>query len=211
MEPLSDRVARRTFTQAKRGYDIREVEAFLAQTVDRIRSLEAELAASHGKLNAFERSAGASKDAGLVVQDAFRVATLRRDEIIEQAKERAATIIADAEARVARRSRTDPAVASAEADVIVGNAREEAGRLVAAAERRAREIIRVAKAQADQEAATAMVDAREKSREAQIEYRRVAQQLRDLRSAVSQMLQEGAAGHEEIRVVLASEGATATS
>lgn len=211
MEPLSDRVARRTFSQAKRGYDVREVEAFIAQTVDKIRSLEAELAASHGKLNGYERAAGASKDAGLVVQDAFRVATMRRDEIIEQAKERAAAIIADAEARVARRAQADPAIASAEADVIVGNAREEAGRLVAGAERRAREIIRVAKAQADQEAAVAMVDATERTQEAQVEYRRIAQQLRALRSAVSQMLQDGAAGHEEIRVVLAPEGATTAS
>lgn len=206
MEPLSDLVARRTFTQAKRGYDVREVEAFVAQTVDRIRSLEAELAASHGKLNAYERSFGAEKDAGLVVQDAFRVATMRRDEIIEAAKERAAAIIADAEARAARGRRVDPGVAAAEADVILSNAREEAGRLVAAAERRAREILRVAKAEADQEAAKAMVDAREAASAADVEYRRIAQQLRDLKTAVNRMLQDGAAGHEEIRLVFATEG-----
>jgi cell division septum initiation protein DivIVA len=205
MEPLSDRVARRTFTQAKRGYDVREIEAFLAQTVDSIRSLEAELATTHGKLNAFERAQGASKDAGLVVQDAFRVATLRRDEIIEQAKERAAAIISDAEARATRMSQSDPGVAHAEAQVIIGNAREEAGRLVAGAERRAREILRIAKAQADQEAARAVVDAGEQASATQVEYRRVAQQLRDLKSAVNQMLQEGAAGNEEIRLVFASE------
>lgn len=210
MELLSDVVARRTFTQTKRGYDVREVESFVAETVDWIRGLEANLAIAHGKLTAFERNIDAEKDADLVVQDAFRVATARRDEIIADAEARAATIVADAETRATAVHGATPAVAEAEADVILKNARDEAGRIVVGAERRAREILKVARAEADQDAATAMVDAREAASNAQAEYRQITKQLTELKSAVNRMLQSGVEGSEEIQVVFAGEAAGLT-
>lgn len=211
MELLSDVMARRTFNQAKRGYDVREVEAFVAEMVDRMRGVEGELAIAYGKLNTYERSVDAEKDAALVVQDAFRVATARRDEIIAEAEVRAAAIVAEAESRAGVRVAHNPGVAEAEAEVILAGARDDAGRLVVAAEQRAREILRVARAEADQDAATAMVDAREAASAAQAEYRAVVEQLRTLKDSVNRMLQSGAEGSEEIRLVFSSEGASLTS
>ena len=161
MELLSDAISRRTFNQTTRGYDVREVEGFMADAVERARALETDLAGAYGKLNAFERSADAGKDAGLVVQDAFRVVTARRDEIIAEAEVKAAAIVAEADSRAAAATGANPAVAQVESDMILNGAREKADQLVVAAEQRSREILRVAKAQADTEGARAMVDARE--------------------------------------------------
>jgi vacuolar-type H+-ATPase subunit H len=208
MELLSDVVARRSFRLSKRGFDIGDVESFVDETVERIRALEGELSIAHGKLTAFERNADAGKDAGLVVQDAFRVATTRRDEIIKDAEVRAAGIVAEAEARSRALQGSPAAIAEVEADVILKNARDEAGRIVVEAERRAREILRVARAEADQDATTAIVDAREAATNAQAEYRQITRQLTELKSAVNRMLQNGAEGSEEIRVVFASESAS---
>lgn len=209
MEPLSDVVARRTFTQTKRGYDMREVETFVAHAANRIRGIEAELAIARGKLTNYERSADATKDAGMVVQDAFRVATARRDEIIADAESKAASIIKEAELR-AQGLAPRESVAEAEAEVILAEAREEAGRLVVGAEKRAREILRVARAEADRDAAVAMTDAREATSTAQVEYRQISKQLKDLKTAVNRMLQDGAATSEEIRLVFSTEAANLT-
>ena len=210
MELLSDVMARRTFTPAKRGYSVREVEGFVADMVERARALEAEMAIAYGKLNTFERAADAEKDAAVVVQDAFRVATARRDEIIAEAEVRAAAIVAEAESKAGVMGSHSPGVAEAEAEVILADARDEAGRLVVAAEQRAREILRVARAEADQDAATAMVDAREAATAAQAEYRVIVQQLRDLKDSVNRMIQTGAEGSEEIRLVFSGETANLT-
>lgn len=207
MELLSDAVAERSFERVKRGYDVRSVDAFLSDVGRRIRSLEAELAIAHGKVSTYERTAAAGKDANTVVQDAFRVATLRRDEIIAEATAKAAAIVADAELRTRPEVAFDASSATVEADVIIAGAREEAGNIVVDAERRAREILRVARVEADHEAAAAMVDTREATTAARIEHDHIARQLRDLKNAVNRMLQDGVEGHEEIRLVFA-EGVT---
>lgn len=203
MEPLSDRVARKTFTMGKRGYEIREVEPFMADLVDQIRGLENELANAYGKLNAYERVGAAGKDAELVVQDAFRIATTRRDEIIAQAEARAAAIIADAETRAGRGG---GGIAQGESDFILAEAQRKADQAVAAAQHRAREILRVAKAEAENEKRRLLDDAGGDADEARAEYRAIAGRLVDLKQAVNRMLQDGAGASEEIRLVFARDG-----
>ena len=218
MDSLSTQVASHEFPTTKRGYDPAAVDAYLRTLGRDISKLEGELSVTRTKLSAMEKRIKDNKDADTVVSTAFLAAAESKRKLLEEAEQRAAQMIADAEAAVAdikppsneeldllrdeaeqilNRARRHLTESRAEADQTLEEAKAEAEQLVADARRQALAAVTTGQTETDREV-EAVRD----------ELQRLVLMLRSLKTAVREGFDYAEAGSEQLRVVL-GESATA--
>lgn len=211
-KPLSDQLVEVDFEQVRRGYDPIAVTSFLAKLSEQARRLEAEVANANARYNALERRAKDVETNKHSVSAAFVAAADAKQALLADAERKANRILDRAKDQAARlsgphddleKSRSEIADlmmrakrrldnAEAEAEEIMAAAREEADALTS----RTRNNALSAVTESKREAERLLTDAQD-------EYRRISLMLRGLKSAVREVIGEGEAEHDEIRVVLA--------
>lgn len=217
-KPLSDKLVEVEFEQVRRGYDPIAVTSFLTKLSERARQLEVELANANARNNALERRLGESESNKSQVSAAFVAAADAKQALLADAERQAQRIIDQAKDQADRLG--GPHVEVEQSRLEVAELMLQAQRKVASAEEEATQIIAAAQAEADSltartrnEALGAVTQSKAEAErmlaEAENEYRRISLMLRGLKSAVREMLDSGAAGHEHIRSALTESEAVA--
>lgn len=212
METLSSAVEARVFDSVKKGgYDLDQVDRFMARVADEALSLERQLTAAHAKIRGLERHLEGTKETDEAVGAAFLAAADAKDRILEDAERRATGILAQARAEASDLSTPRRAleIQQKEVDELLARAEtardradEEADGLLAAARKQAERIV----AEARRDALAAIEESKQEAEDwveqVRAEHKRVALMLRGLKAAVREMLDDGAERNEAINVVL---------
>jgi cell division septum initiation protein DivIVA len=223
--PLDERQDGNGFDIVLRGYDRRQVEDYIRRVelalsdadrnhredFERITQLESDLLAARSQLADAERRLEGRPEApsavGERIASLLRLAEEEADEIVAQARERAATSTSERNAELdAREARISGAAAEAErtrleaqqdAESLRAKAEEEAARLVRDAEREAEDLLRVAIEEAERRKRTAEEDirilhddARQEGRAIVADARAEVEDLRGQREAITRQLDE---------------------
>lgn len=215
METLSSAVEARVFDTVKKGgYDLEQVDRFMARVAEEALSLERQVTAAHAKVRGLERHLEGTKETDEAVGAAFLAAADAKDRILEDAGRRAHELLARAEAEATdldtprrelemQRQQVDELLARAEA--ARDRADEEADGLLVAARKQAERIV----AEARRDALAAIEESKQEAedwvQQVRAEHKRVALMLRGLKAAVREMLDDAAERNEAINVVLAED------
>ena len=102
MQSLTDQIRGREFARARRGFDEDEVADFLAKLADEVFELEADLRKEGVRANALERKIQAPLKAEVNVEAAFLAAAESKQQLLDEAQDRAEEMISNARGEVAR-------------------------------------------------------------------------------------------------------------
>jgi DivIVA domain-containing protein len=217
MDSLSTQVASHEFPTTKRGYDPSAVDAYLRSLGREISKLEGELSVTRTKLSALEKRLKDNKDADTVVSTAFLAAAESKRKLLEEAEQRAAQMIADAEAEVANirpPSNEELDALRDEAEQILNRARrhlsesrEEADRTLQVAKDEAEEILTTARREALAAVRNGQSEVEGDVVAVRDELQRLVLMLRSLKAAVREGFDYAEAGSEQLRVVLGESAA----
>ena len=210
-KPLSDQLGETDFEVVRRGYDPIAVTSFLNKLSEQARLLEAEVANANARVNALDRRLEERASNTSQVSAAFVAAADAKQALLEDAERQASRILEKARDQAARLS--DPHEDVEQSRLQVAELMLQAKRRLADAEAEAAKITEAAKSQAEDvttrsrtEALAAIQGSKHEAEQllehAQNEYRRVSLMLRGLKSAVREMITDGEATHDQIRVVL---------
>ena len=134
MDAVSTQLTSKRFETVRKGDDSRAVDAYLAKVGDQVAKLEDELRVTRSRVDALEKQSRDVRDADTVVKTAFLAAANSKAKLISHAEDKAAAIIAEAEAAAERMVESAASdAAGEEATALL----EEAERLLEEAERQA--------------------------------------------------------------------------
>lgn len=210
-KPLSDQLVEVDFEQVRRGYDPIAVTSFLAKLSEQARQLESEVANANARYNASERRIQDADTNKHSVSAAFVAAADAKQALLADAERKAARILDKARDQAARltgphddleQSRSDIADLMMTAKRRLDNAEAEAAQILSAAREEADELTSRTRNEALSAVTESKREAERMLADAQDEYRRISLMLRGLKSAVREVLAEGAEQHEEILAVL---------
>ena len=210
-KPLSDKLIEADFEQVRRGYDPIAVNALLTKLSEQARKLEAEVATTNARNNALERRLEGTESNKSQVSAAFVAAADAKQVLLADAERQAKRIVDKAQDQADKlggphvdieQSRREVGDMLLQAQRKVHAAEEEAARILAAAKAEADDLTARTRSQALSAVTESKTEAEQLLAEAENEYRRVSLMLRGLKSAVRDMIDNGEAAHEEIRVVL---------
>ncbi len=102
MQSLTDRIRGREFERTRKGYDTDEVTRFLAKLADDVSELEANLRREGVRANALERKIQEPLQAEGNVEAAFLAAAESKQQLLDEAQDRAQEMISEARAEAAR-------------------------------------------------------------------------------------------------------------
>jgi len=218
-QPLSNKLVGTDFDVVRRGYDPIAVSAFLGKVSEQARKLETELATARARLHALEvqpeSAAGEHRPESL----AFSVAADAKKAMLDDAEKQANRIFDRARDKANQLS--EPLEDVEQSRLKVADLMLQAKRRLDAADDEAEQVVRAARLEAEEMTARTRNDAlsavtaskREAESllsEAQNEYRRISLMLRGLKSAVKDMLDEGGAESDAIRVVISDTDSAAS-
>lgn len=101
MQSLTDQILKKEFTRSRKGLDTEEVTRFLDTLAESVSELEAELRREGVRANALERRVQAPQEAEGNLEAAFLAAAESRQHLLDEAQERAQTMITEARAEAA--------------------------------------------------------------------------------------------------------------
>ncbi|RLE17036.1 MAG: hypothetical protein DRJ28_00120 [Actinobacteria bacterium] len=102
MQSLTDQIRSKEFTRSRKGFDPDEVARFLDRIADEVTELEANLRREGVRANALERKIQAPLDAEGNVEAAFLAAAESKQQLLDEAQDRAQQLIADARSEAGR-------------------------------------------------------------------------------------------------------------
>ncbi len=102
MQTSPDRIRDREFTRTRRGFDVKEVTAFLDKIAHEVAQLEVDLRRETVRANTLERRAHTPRQAEENVEAAFLAAAESKRHLLAEAQDRADQLVSEASAEAAR-------------------------------------------------------------------------------------------------------------